>query len=62
MFLLVLMVENFVVDERVLILKCFKAKITILTDRWLVLVPIVSREGGSGTVSFVTQRAIIFQT
>ena len=62
MFLLVLMVENFVVDERVLIFKCFKAKITILTDRGLVLVPIVSREGGSGTVSFVTQRAIIFQT
>ena len=42
--LLILMVENFVVDERVFILKSLKAKMTGLTDRGLVLVSVVSGE------------------
>ena len=56
------MVENFMVDERVFVLKGFKAQITVLTDSRLVLVSIVSREAGSGTVSLVAQLAVIVQT
>ena len=59
---LVLMVENFMVDEGVLILERFKAKITVLTDRRLVLISIMPGETGERTVSFVTELAIIFQT
>ena len=59
---LVLMVENFMVDERVFIFECFEAKITKFTDRRLVLVSVVPGEAGLATVRLVTLLAVIRQT
>ena len=60
--LLILMVESLMIDQRIFVLKCFKANFTILSLCRSMLISVMSIEGGLAAQGLVALKAIKFQT